>query len=103
MARQADIQRKTRETEIHLQLDLDGKGKYDINTGIPFYSINVKFLTLPYKGRFGSINYNESDFHHLQLIILNSLCEGLNCKCNLRLSEPVMVGGFSIGINYVIC
>ncbi|NLB55446.1 MAG: imidazoleglycerol-phosphate dehydratase, partial [Lentisphaerae bacterium] len=34
--RQAVIQRKTRETDITLSLDLDGVGKYEINTGIPF-------------------------------------------------------------------
>ena len=29
--------RKTKETDIHVELDLDGKGQYEINTGIPFF------------------------------------------------------------------
>ncbi len=34
--RQANIARKTAETDILLSLDLDGKGEYDINTGCGF-------------------------------------------------------------------
>lgn len=37
MARTAEIQRKTNETGIVLQLDLDGTGLSDINTGIGFF------------------------------------------------------------------
>ncbi|MCD8481951.1 MAG: imidazoleglycerol-phosphate dehydratase HisB [Verrucomicrobia bacterium] len=33
----AEIVRNTSETRIQLQLDLDGSGKSDINTGIPFF------------------------------------------------------------------
>ena len=36
-ARKASLERKTRETEIRLDLDLDGSGDYDIATGIPFF------------------------------------------------------------------
>lgn len=34
--RVATLQRKTKETEIRLQLDLDGSGQYQVATGIPF-------------------------------------------------------------------
>ena len=37
MNRTAEITRKTRETNIVLSLDLDGSGKADISTGIPFF------------------------------------------------------------------
>ena len=37
MARKADIERKTRETEIKVRLDLDGTGKSDLETGIGFF------------------------------------------------------------------
>jgi imidazoleglycerol-phosphate dehydratase len=37
LARTAEIQRKTNETGIALQLDLDGTGMADINTGIGFF------------------------------------------------------------------
>lgn len=35
-ARQATISRKTAETDIRLELDLDGKGEYAIDSGVPF-------------------------------------------------------------------
>ena len=34
--RRASIQRKTKETEIRVALDLDGSGSYQVDTGIPF-------------------------------------------------------------------
>ncbi|MBU0763120.1 MAG: imidazoleglycerol-phosphate dehydratase HisB [Candidatus Altiarchaeota archaeon] len=36
MARKANIKRKTKETNISLSLNLDGKGKYDIQTPLKF-------------------------------------------------------------------
>jgi len=36
-ARRAVIERKTRETEIRLALDLDGTGQYSVDTGVPFF------------------------------------------------------------------
>ena len=36
-SRKASLERKTRETEIRADLDLDGSGDYDIATGIPFF------------------------------------------------------------------
>ncbi len=35
--RSASIERKTKETEINVQLDLDGTGEYDITTGVAFF------------------------------------------------------------------
>jgi imidazoleglycerol-phosphate dehydratase len=35
--RRARIERKTQETEIRVQLTLDGSGTYDVETGIPFF------------------------------------------------------------------
>jgi imidazoleglycerol-phosphate dehydratase len=37
MARIAQIRRKTKETQIELRLNLDGRGKAEISTGIPFF------------------------------------------------------------------
>jgi imidazoleglycerol-phosphate dehydratase len=31
------VQRKTRETEVQAEIDLDGTGEYEISTGIPFF------------------------------------------------------------------
>ncbi|MCX2682023.1 bifunctional histidinol-phosphatase/imidazoleglycerol-phosphate dehydratase HisB [Galbibacter sp. EGI 63066] len=35
--RVAEIQRKTNETDIYIKLDLDGTGKSEIDTGLPFF------------------------------------------------------------------
>ncbi|MFO7914039.1 MAG: imidazoleglycerol-phosphate dehydratase HisB [Desulfotignum sp.] len=37
MARDAAVSRKTKETQIEIQMDLDGSGKADISTGIAFF------------------------------------------------------------------
>ncbi len=43
-ARRASIERKTRETEITLELDLDGKGEYDVSTGVAFFDHMLESL-----------------------------------------------------------
>ncbi|MGI9538740.1 MAG: imidazoleglycerol-phosphate dehydratase HisB [Miltoncostaeaceae bacterium] len=35
--RSASLERKTRETDIRIEIDLDGTGEYEINTGIAFF------------------------------------------------------------------
>jgi imidazoleglycerol-phosphate dehydratase len=35
--RRAVVQRKTKETEIRVAIDLDGSGSYQVSTGIPFF------------------------------------------------------------------
>jgi imidazoleglycerol-phosphate dehydratase len=35
--RKALVERKTRETDIRLALDLDGSGQYQVETGVPFF------------------------------------------------------------------
>ena len=35
-ARKADVQRKTNETDIRLSIQLEGEGKYEVSTGVPF-------------------------------------------------------------------
>jgi imidazoleglycerol-phosphate dehydratase len=37
MSRNATIERKTKETDIRLTLELDGRGGNDIDTGVPFF------------------------------------------------------------------
>jgi imidazoleglycerol-phosphate dehydratase len=36
MSRQAEIKRATKETDIHVKLDIDGEGKSAVSTGVPF-------------------------------------------------------------------
>jgi imidazoleglycerol-phosphate dehydratase len=67
MARTAKIYRKTTETEISLELDLDGPGKADISTTIPFldHMLNLfarhGFFALSLK----SAGDTAVDYHHL--------------------------------------
>jgi imidazoleglycerol-phosphate dehydratase len=42
--RKAEVKRKTKETEVTLKLDLDGSGRYSIDTGIPFFDHMVSLL-----------------------------------------------------------
>lgn len=37
MARQAEIKRATKETNIEMKLNLDGRGHYEVNTGVGFF------------------------------------------------------------------
>lgn len=41
----AEIQRKTSETDIALQLNLDGSGRHEIETGIPFFNHMLDLLS----------------------------------------------------------
>ncbi len=45
MKRKATIERKTKETEIKLDLDLNGKGQFKIDTGIPFMDHMLTLMT----------------------------------------------------------
>jgi len=42
--RKAEVGRKTKETEIALKLDLDGSGRYQIDTGISFFDHMLSLL-----------------------------------------------------------
>jgi len=66
MDRRAKVSKKTSEVEVSVDINLDGKGKYDIETGIPFFNHMLSQfakhgyfdLTLKAKGDI------EVDFHH---------------------------------------
>ena len=45
MERKTKITRKTKETDIKLELDLDGRGKSDIETSIPFFNHILESFT----------------------------------------------------------
>lgn len=66
MNRIAEIQRNTTETQIKLKLDLDGSGKYSIETGIPFFNHMLELFA-----KHGLFNLDiqaggdvEIDYHH---------------------------------------
>ncbi|HAK61481.1 MAG TPA: imidazoleglycerol-phosphate dehydratase HisB [Nitrospiraceae bacterium] len=66
MPRKATIERKTKETDIRMSLNLDGKGVYSIKTSIPFMDHMLShvakhgFFDLTVKAR----GDTEIDFHH---------------------------------------
>ncbi len=44
-ARKADVQRKTNETDIHLSIQLEGEGQYEVSTGVPFLDHMLELFT----------------------------------------------------------
>jgi imidazoleglycerol-phosphate dehydratase len=43
--RRASIQRETKETQIRIELNLDGGGRYEIDTGVPFLDHMLTLMT----------------------------------------------------------
>ena len=59
-----DISRKTNETKINLELDIDGRGNYEIDTGVMLF--NHMLAQLARHGRFDlNISATGDDQHHL--------------------------------------
>jgi imidazoleglycerol-phosphate dehydratase len=66
-ARMAHVSRNTKETQIEVELGLEGEGNYTVNTGIPFFNHLLELFAK--HGRF-DLNIHaegdiEVDFHHL--------------------------------------
>lgn len=66
MTRKSEVKRKTKETNISVSLDLDGKGDYKIETGLPFLNHMLELLS---KHSFIDINLQAKgdlavDAHH---------------------------------------
>ncbi|MCD6295605.1 MAG: imidazoleglycerol-phosphate dehydratase HisB [Deltaproteobacteria bacterium] len=90
MGRQARIDRKTKETEIRLELDLDGSGKAKVDTGIPFMDHMLSllaahgFMDLELSAR----GDTEVDYHHtvedLGICLGLAIKEALNEKKGIR-------------------
>ena len=88
--RRADVVRRTTETDIELGLDVDGRGRYEIETGIPFLNHMLElfarhgFFDLRVKAR-GDI---EVDYHHtvedVGLCLGQALKEALGDKAGIR-------------------
>ena len=66
MNRQSKLERKTSEVTVSVSLNIDGTGKYDINTGIPFFDHMLNqfarhgYFDLDIKAK----GDTEIDFHH---------------------------------------
>ena len=79
-ARKATIERKTGETEIKLSINLDGTGKYAIETGVPFFNHMLDLLS-----KHSLIDMDiqasgdiEVDYHHLVEDVALALGQAFN-------------------------
>lgn len=90
MSRKALIERKTRETQIHVELDLDGTGVHEVKTPLPFLSHMLDQL-----GRHGMLDLKivatgdtEIDGHHttedLGIAIGQAVARALGDKKGIR-------------------
>ena len=88
--RTSTISRSTKETSIELSVDLDGSGKTDIATGVPFYDHMLDQL-----GRHGSFDLNVKadgdihiDSHHTvedtAIVLGQAFAEALGDKTGVR-------------------
>jgi imidazoleglycerol-phosphate dehydratase len=89
MARQAEITRATRETEIRLTLDLDGAGLTDIRTGIGFLDHMLTLLAV-HGGMDLSVSCEgdlEVDSHHttedIGIVLGQALCAALGDRAGI--------------------
>ena len=64
--RRSSLTRKTRETDIQLELDLDGAGTYEVATGIPFFDHMLESFTkhAAFDLRLRAKGDLEVDWHH---------------------------------------
>jgi len=65
--RTATVKRETRETQIELTLNIDGKGNYKISTGVPFMNHMLELFAKHalFDMTINAIGDIEVDYHHL--------------------------------------
>ena len=86
LTRQSRVERKSRETQLAAEVDLDGKGRVEVETGLPFLDHMVEQIArygafdLTFKGR-GDVAV---DPHHLcedaGIVIGQALSEALGSR-----------------------
>jgi len=88
--RRASVARKTKETDIRLELNLDGRGRYQVETGIPFLNHMLELFT---KHGFFDLTLRamgdlEVDYHHtvedVGLALGQALRDALGEKAGIR-------------------
>ena len=90
MARTATVDRETKESSVHVELDLDGSGRTEVETGVPFFDHMLAQL-----GRHGGFDLVvrtrgdlEVDAHHTvedtAIAVGQALREALGDKAGIR-------------------
>lgn len=90
MARKAKIERKTKETNIKININLDGKGNYKIKTSIPFVDHMLSLMA-----KHGHIDLNiqakgdtDIDNHHMMedlgIVLGDAIKKALGNKMQIR-------------------
>jgi len=66
MDRRTSVSRKTNETEINVSFDLDGSGKVDISTGIPFFDHMLTAFAIHgfFDLKVNAVGDLDVDYHH---------------------------------------
>lgn len=88
--RKAKVERKTKETNIKVELRIDGTGKYDVKTGIPFLNHMLSLFS-----RHGLFDLNvrakgdtEVDYHHtvedIGIVLGDAIKKALGDKKGIR-------------------
>lgn len=90
MQRKARVVRKTKETDIKININLDGKGNYNVNTSIPFVDHMLSLMS-----KHGHIDLDvqakgdiEVDYHHLMedvgIVLGEAINKALGNKLQIR-------------------
>ncbi len=88
--RKITIARKTAETDIKLTIDLDGTGKYDVDTGIPFFDHMLNLFSK--HGLFDlevkAVGDIDVDYHHtvedLGIVLGDAIKQALGKKLGIK-------------------
>ncbi len=90
MKRKSKIQRKTSETEIYLEMDIDGTGKYQVETGIQFLNHMLESFARHslFDLKVEATGDTEIDDHHtvedVGIVLGDALQEALGDKKGIR-------------------
>lgn len=89
-ARKAEVIRKTGETDIRINLNLDGEGKYDIKTGIGFFDHMLCLMTKHglFDIKLSALGDLEVDSHHtvedVGIVIGQCIAKALGDKVGIK-------------------